>query len=26
VHWRSLYVVDPEGNVVELVCFDESER
>ena len=24
VHWRSLYVVDPEGNVVELVCYDES--
>jgi len=24
VHWRSMYVNDPEGNVVELVCFDES--
>lgn len=24
VHWRSLYVRDPEGNRVELVCFDES--
>jgi catechol 2,3-dioxygenase-like lactoylglutathione lyase family enzyme len=24
VHWRSLYVVDPEGNLVELVCYDES--
>ena len=23
-HWRSIYVKDPEGNVVELVCFDES--
>lgn len=22
VHWRSLYVDDPEGNQVELVCFD----
>ena len=22
VHWRSLYVRDPEGNQVELVCFD----
>jgi catechol-2,3-dioxygenase len=21
-HWRSLYVTDPEGNRVELVCFD----
>jgi catechol-2,3-dioxygenase len=25
-HWRSIYVKDPEGNVVELVCFDESVR
>src|SRR5262245_37124155 len=25
-HWRSIYVKDPEGNVVELVCFDESIR
>ena len=24
VRWRSLYVEDPEGNSVELVCFDES--
>ena len=24
VHWRSLYVSDPEGNRVELVCFDPS--
>lgn len=24
VHWRSLYVTDPEGNQVELVCFDTS--
>jgi len=23
-HWRSLYVSDPEGNNVELVCYDES--
>jgi len=23
-HWRSLYVTDPEGNQVELVCYDES--
>ena len=24
VHWRSLYVNDPEGNQVELVCHDGS--
>ena len=24
VHWRSLYVPDPEGNLVEFVCYDES--
>ena len=24
VHWRSLYVTDPEGNSVELVCYDPS--
>ena len=24
VNWRSLYVRDPEGNLVELVCYDES--
>ena len=22
--WRSLYVQDPEGNTVELVCYDAS--
>ncbi len=22
VHWRSLYVNDPEGNLVEFVCYD----
>jgi catechol 2,3-dioxygenase len=22
VHWRSIYVPDPEGNTVEFVCFD----
>jgi catechol 2,3-dioxygenase len=22
VHWRSLYFADPEGNQVELVCYD----
>ena len=22
VHWRSLYVDDPEGNTIELVCYD----
>jgi len=21
-HWRSLYVEDPDGNEVELVCYD----
>lgn len=26
VHWRSLYLLDPEGNEVELVCYDESVR
>ncbi len=26
VHWRSLYVRDPEGNQVELVCYEESVR
>jgi catechol-2,3-dioxygenase len=25
-HWRSIYLKDPESNVVELVCFDESVR
>ena len=24
VHWRSLYVTDPEGHTVELVCYDSS--
>lgn len=24
MHWRSLYVTDPEANRVELVCYDES--
>ena len=24
VHYRSLYICDPDGNVVELVCYDES--
>src|SRR5438874_1899746 len=24
VHWRSLYVIDPEGNQVELVAYDPS--
>ena len=24
VHWRSLYVTDPEDNQVELVCYDSS--
>lgn len=26
IHWRSMYVSDPEGNTVEFVCFDESVR
>lgn len=25
-HWRSIYIKDPEGNIVELVCYDESVR
>ncbi len=25
-HWRSIYVRDPEGNIVELVCYDETVR
>ncbi|MDN3556836.1 VOC family protein [Halomonas maura] len=25
-HWRSIYVKDPEGNIVELVCYDEAVR
>jgi catechol 2,3-dioxygenase-like lactoylglutathione lyase family enzyme len=24
MHWRSLYILDPEKNLVELVCYDES--
>lgn len=24
VQWRSLYLRDPEGNTVELVCYDET--
>lgn len=24
VHWRSLYFHDPEGNLVEYVCYDEN--
>jgi catechol 2,3-dioxygenase-like lactoylglutathione lyase family enzyme len=24
MHWRSLHVTDPEGNQVELVCYDSS--
>jgi catechol 2,3-dioxygenase-like lactoylglutathione lyase family enzyme len=24
MHWRSLYVLDPEKNLVELVCYDKS--
>lgn len=26
VHWRSLYLTDPEGNCVELVCYDERVK
>ena len=22
VHWRSLYIEDPDGNEVEFVCYD----
>ena len=22
--WRSIYVLDPEDNIVELVCYDET--
>jgi catechol-2,3-dioxygenase len=24
VHWRSLYIRDPEGNTVEFVCYDPT--
>jgi catechol 2,3-dioxygenase len=26
VHWRSLYITDPEGNTVELVCYDPTVK
>jgi len=26
VHYRSLYITDPEGNVLEFVCYDASVR
>lgn len=26
VHWRSLYIDDPEGNRVEWVCYDDEVR
>ena len=26
MHYRSLYITDPEGNVVEFVCYDASVR
>lgn len=26
VKWRSLYVVDPEGNLVEFVCYDPDSK
>ena len=26
VKWRSLYLMDPEGNMVEFVCYDESAK
>jgi catechol 2,3-dioxygenase-like lactoylglutathione lyase family enzyme len=26
VHWRSLYVMDPEGNEVEFVCYDAGVK
>jgi catechol 2,3-dioxygenase-like lactoylglutathione lyase family enzyme len=26
VHWRSIYVNDPDGNTVEFVCYDESVK
>lgn len=26
VHWRSIFFHDPEGNSIELVCYDESVR
>jgi catechol 2,3-dioxygenase-like lactoylglutathione lyase family enzyme len=24
IHWRSLYFADPEGNTIELVCYDAA--
>ena len=24
IQWRSIYVTDPEGNIVEWVCYDET--
>jgi catechol 2,3-dioxygenase-like lactoylglutathione lyase family enzyme len=24
IHWRSLFILDPESNLVELVCYDAS--
>ena len=24
VHWRSMYIEDPEGNTVEFVCYDPN--
>ncbi len=26
IEWRSLYLLDPDGNEVELVCFDPTEN
>ena len=26
VHYRSIFIADPEGNVVEFVCYDEKVR
>ena len=26
VQWQSLYISDPEGNLVELVCFDPQQQ
>jgi len=25
-HWRSIYMADPEGNIVEFVCYDKAVR
>jgi hypothetical protein len=24
IGWRSIYIADPEGNVVEFVCYDQG--